>query len=152
MVCCFFGHRTICETEELKTRLREIIKRLIEEENVDTFLFGSKSRFNDLCYELVNDCKNTHPDLKRVYVRGEYPCINDRYEAYLLEKYEATYFPEKALGAGKAIYVERNYEMIRKSDICVVYYDEKFAPATRKSGTKIALDYAVRQKKRIIKV
>ena len=41
--CCFFGHRKINETEELKNRLYEIIENLIVNEKVDTFLFGSKS-------------------------------------------------------------------------------------------------------------
>ncbi len=51
--CCFIGHRTINETEELKTKLNDIIEKLIVESNVDTFLFGSKSQFNSLCLELV---------------------------------------------------------------------------------------------------
>ena len=38
--CCFFGHRTINETEELKSKIIEIIEILIVDENVDTFLFG----------------------------------------------------------------------------------------------------------------
>ncbi|MBR7133872.1 MAG: hypothetical protein IKD04_10125 [Clostridia bacterium] len=42
--CCFFGHRTINETAELKERLCKIIEKLIAESSVDTFLFGSKSR------------------------------------------------------------------------------------------------------------
>ena len=37
--CCFFGHRTINETEELKSKIIEIIEKLIVDENVDTFLF-----------------------------------------------------------------------------------------------------------------
>ena len=40
--CCFFGHRTINETEELKTKLCEAVEDLITNQNVDTFLFGSK--------------------------------------------------------------------------------------------------------------
>lgn len=36
--CCFFGHRTINETEELKLKLYDIIEKLIVDENVDTFL------------------------------------------------------------------------------------------------------------------
>ena len=51
--CCFFGHRKINETEELKSKLYEIIEKLIVEKQVDTFLFGSKSRFNSLCQETV---------------------------------------------------------------------------------------------------
>lgn len=72
---CFFGHRTINETEGLKSKLVGIIERLIVDENVDTFLFGSKSRFNNLCLELVTEIKEKYPHIKRIYVRAEYPDI-----------------------------------------------------------------------------
>ncbi|MEE0945371.1 MAG: SLOG family protein [Acutalibacteraceae bacterium] len=148
--CCFFGHRTIKETEELKSKLIEIIEKLIADEKVDTFLFGSKSRFNSLCLELVTEIKEKYPHIKRVYVRAEYPDINEQYINYLLESYEETYYPEHIIGSGRAAYVERNYEMIDNSHYCIVYYDEPNAPTTRKSGTKIALDYAIKKEKQII--
>ncbi len=150
--CCFFGHRTINETEKLKSNLIQIIEKLIVEENVDTFLFGSKSRFNSLCYELVTKLKEKHPHIKRVYVRAEYPCISERYKNYLLGSYEDTYYPPKILNSGRAAYVERNYEMIDHSHYCIVYYNKQRAPTARKSGTKIALNYAIKQRKAIIKV
>ena len=34
--CCFFGHRTINETDELRERLREIIEKLIVENSVES--------------------------------------------------------------------------------------------------------------------
>ena len=148
--CCFFGHRKINETEELKSKLIEIIEKLIVENSVDTFLFGSKSRFNDLCYEIVSKIKEKYPHIKRIYVRAEYPDIDETYKNYLSESFEETYYPEKIIGAGKASYVERNYEMIDKSHYCIVYYDEANAPTTRKSGTKITLDYAIKNQKHII--
>ncbi len=123
---CFFGHRTINETEELKSKLIEIIERLI-----------------------VTEIKDKHPHIKRIYVRAEYPDINEQYTNYLLESYEDTYYPEHIIGSGRAVYVERNYEMINKSHL---YYDEQNAPITRKSGTKIALDYAIKKCKNIISV
>jgi len=150
--CCFFGHREIDETEELKMQLYKTVERLIVNENVDTFMFGSQSRFNELCYEIVSQIKKKYPHIKRVYVRAEFPHIDDTYKKYLLKSYEETYFPEKITGAGRASYVERNYEMIDKSRFCIVYYDEKYNPAKRKSGTKIALDYAVKKKKDIVKL
>ena len=64
--------------------------------------------------------------------------------------------------AGKASYVERNQEMINHSKFCVVYYDENYLPPRRKngkrdlfdyqpkSGTKVALDYAIKRNKNII--
>ena len=119
------------------------------DEKVDTFLFGSKSRFNSLCLELVTQIKEKYPHIKRVYVRAEYPYISDDYKNYLLESYEDTYFPEKLIGANKASYVERNYEMIDSSRFCIVYYDETYAPTICKSGTKIALNYAIKQGKKL---
>lgn len=149
--CCFIGHRKIEDTLELRRELYDSIERLITEEKVDTFLFGSKSRFNDLCYGLLTAIKEKHPHIKRIYVRAEYSYIDDSYKEYLLKYYEDTYYPEKIIGAGKAVYVERNCEMINNSRFCIFYCDELNAPTTRKSGTKIALDYAVRNKKEIIK-
>ena len=147
---CFIGHREINETEELKVKILDIIENLIINENTDTFLFGSKSRFDSLCLELLTEIKEKYPHVKRVYVRAEYPDINDDYKDYLLKYYDDTYYPEKIIGAGSAVYVERNFEMINKSDFCVFYYDEQNAPTTRKSGTKTALDYAVKKQKSII--
>ena len=147
--CCFLGHREINITDELKENLRVVIEHLITEESIDIFLFGSKSRFDSLCQETVTELKEKYPHIKRVYVRAENPYIDENYEAYLLESYEDTYFPKSVIGAGKASYVKRNYEMIDKSCYCIIYYDEQGAPTTRKSGTKIALDYAIKKGKQI---
>ena len=148
--CCFFGHRTINETEELRTKITEAVERLITDENVDTFLFGSKSEFDSLCLELVTKIKGKYPHVKRIYVRAEFPVINESYTAYLLKSYDETYYPEKLFGAGRSAFVERNFEMINNSKYCIVYYDEPNAPTTRKSGTKIALDYAIKKGREII--
>ncbi|MBE6727595.1 MAG: DUF1273 domain-containing protein [Ruminococcaceae bacterium] len=148
--CCFFGHRMINETEELKSKLNEIIEKLITNENVDTFLFGSKSRFNSLCLELVTKIKEKYPHIKRIYVRAEYPYISEDYKKYLLKSYEDTYYPEKIRGSGRAAYVERNYEMINQSRFCIVYYNEQPTLQTHKSGTELALKYAVKHKRYIV--
>lgn len=148
--CCFLGHKTINETQDLKDQLSDIIERLIVKEKIDTFIFGSKSRFNSLCYNIVTKIKEKYPHIKRIYVRGEFQDISNEYRQYLLEHYEDTYFPKKIIGSHKAVYVERNYEMIDKSCFCIFYYDENYVPVNRKSGTKIAFDYAVKQKKNII--
>lgn len=149
--CCFIGHREINMTDELKEKLRVGIERLITEESVDTFLFGSKSQFDDLCWDIVTEIKKKYSHIKRIFVRAEYPYIDESYKAYLLENYEDTYFPKSVLGAGKASCVKRNCEMIDNSRFCIVYYKEDYTPKGRKSGTKIALAYAVRKKKSIIR-
>ncbi len=147
MVCCFLGHREIVVTENLRKELSQLIEKLIVEEKVDTFLFGSKSQFNDFCYKLVASIKHRHPQIQRIYVRAEYPVINEPYRQFLLKHYESTYYPLSVNNAGKLSYMKRNMEMIDKSDICVFYYDETYASNARVSGTKYAFEYATKRKK-----
>lgn len=148
--CCFFGHRTVSETAELKDRLYAAVEDLILNAHADTFLFGSKSRFDAIAYRAVTCIMEKFPHIKRVYVRAEFPVIGRDYESYLLERYEETYYPEKLLGAGRAVYIERNREMIDKSLYCIVYYDRRHLPADRNSGTKAALDYALAKKRKVL--
>ena len=155
--CCFFGHRKIKETEELKEAVYNAVENLIISKNVDTFYFGSKSAFDDFCHSIVTELKEKYPHIRRIYVRAEFPYIDDSYRNSLLERYEDTYYPERMVDAGKAAYVERNYEMINNSKYCIVYYDESYAPPRRinsrrdltdyqpKSGTKVAYDYAIKK-------
>ena len=96
----------------------------------------------------VQQLKEKYPHLKRVYVRASFQYIDNDYENYLLKSYEETYFPLKIANAGKGAYVERNYEMIDKADVCVFYYDDK--NCRQNSGTKIAYEYATRKHKKII--
>ena len=162
MQVCFIGHRTIPKNEDLIFSLKETIIDLINK-GATTFLFGSMSEFNDLSWKAVTALKVKYPFIKRVYVRSAYQYIDNCYEKYLLKFYEETYFPPKLENAGKYSYVERNYEMIDSSTYCVFYYNESYVPtlsqqhkqnmllpAKRKSGTKIAYNYAIKKNKTII--
>ena len=160
--CCFFGHRKIEVTDELVNRLKEVVEHLIVDKNVDTFLFGSKSQFDKSCLQVVTELKKKYPHIRRIYVRAEFPYIDEDYTAYLLKRYDQSYYPERMINAGKAAYVERNYEMIDNSSYCVIYYDENYMPPRRKngrrdlfdyqpkSGTAVAHDYAVKKGKSIM--
>ena len=148
--CCFFGHRKINETPELTEILESVIESLIKEKAVNIFYFGSKSEFDSLCLKVVTDLKEKYPHIKRIYVRAEFPYIDDSYKKYLLESYEDTYYPEKIKSSGKSAYIERNYEMINNSQICIIYYNNNNIISSRKSGTKIALDYAINKDKEIL--
>ena len=148
--CCIFGHRKINLTTDQIKILKSLLENLIIKESVDTFIFGSKSQFDDLCLNLISELKEKYSYVKRIYIRAEYPFITKQYENYLLQHYESTYFPKSILKAGRAKYVERNYEMIEKSDICLIYYDKNYSNA--KSGTYIAYQYAQRKNRKIINV
>lgn len=150
-ICAFIGHRKIEKTEMLKNRLAQTVKNLIENEGVDTFLFGSRSAFDDICYDIVTRLKEVYTHIRRVYVRAEYECISQDYHDYLLTLYEETYYADQARGAGYRSYIKRNQAMIDKCDVLVVYCDMSYTPPTRtKSGTILAFQYAQKKQKRII--
>lgn len=175
--CCFIGHRHIPNEEKVQTELEELIERLIIEENVQIFNFGSRSDFDALCHQVVTDLKEKYKNIKRVaYTCRSESCTLESERAYWEEIY--SHFekrPVTLLGveeekehktkydSGKASYVERNYAMIDDSDICVFYYNETYQPQRRKeykgafgtyqpkSGTKIAYDYAMRKSRSLEK-
>ena len=150
--CCFFGHRKIDVTEELVSRLEGVIEDLVIKEEINTFLFGSKSEFDGLCLNVVAELKKKYPHIIRIYVRAEFPYINEEYTKYLLKMYDETYYPKGIIKAGKAVYVKRNFEMVDKSSCCVIYYDDNYVSTKQKSGTKVAYEYAVKKGLKIYNV
>lgn len=143
MTVAFIGHRNVDNSQSLKLRVTEIIEKLIVEKNADNFLFGSKSEFDNLCYEVVTEQKKKYPQICRVFVRAEYEYINESYSEYLSSLYEDTFFPTQVHGAGALSYIKRNKVMIDMTDFLVVYFNEDYVPKSKtKSGTKIAVNYA----------
>ena len=136
--CCFVGHRTIVASEELTENLTKTIERLIAEEGVKYFLFGSRSQFDDLCHGIVTELQKEYPHIVRVAytrrseyaVKAEEKVKMERTWASVLKRdvklkdYDAEVQSDKVFSAGKASYVERNQEMIDDSDFCIFYYDE----------------------------
>ena len=169
--CCFIGHRTIEQTDELLALLTDTIRRLILEEGVCYFLFGSRSAFDDLCHRIVTEFQQEFPNIVRVAytrrseyaVKAEEKVKMERTWATLLKTevklkdYDAEVQSDRVFSAGKASYVERNQEMIDDSDFCVFYYNESYLPPRRKrsnrdlssyqpkSGTRLAYEYAIRK-------
>ena len=54
--CSCFGHSAVDITEDLIARTRTEIEKAIED-GVRIFLFGGKSDFDDLCYDIVNETR-----------------------------------------------------------------------------------------------
>lgn len=176
--CCFLGHRTIAVSDDLTENLKKIIERLVIEEGVKYFLFGSRSEFDDLCHGIVTALKEKYPHIVRVAYtrRSEYAVKAEEKEKMerswssvlktdvKLKDYDAEVQSEKVYSAGKASYVERNQEMIDASDFCIFYYNEAYLPPKRKrtnrdlstyqpkSGTRLAYEYAVQKSKKADKV
>ncbi|MBQ2804457.1 MAG: hypothetical protein IJF10_01120 [Clostridia bacterium] len=169
--CCFVGHRSVPHTPQLKSKLQELVQYLVASCNVQTFLFGSKSAFNDLCYQVVTEAKKAHPHIQRVaYTCKSESCtlqsnveqsqaIYKRFDtsvAFPFVVEQEVEHPSKHV-AGKACYVQRNMAMVDASDFCVFYFCKGYVVAQgketpAKSGTAIAHDYAVKRGKVVFNV
>ena len=157
----FIGHRKINDTSQLWERLDDIITELTENGTVN-FLFGDRSEFNDLCFNIVGINKKIHPEIKRIKFRVNYEDADDYTMQFLTGDYDETVFPENAVGSGKNVYIKRNMALIDESEVCVFYYDENYTPPRRKkdkkaigdyqpnSGTALAYKYALRKNKIIV--
>ena len=75
--CSFFGHRDTEQSEELKQKVKDIVERLIVEKSVDTFLFGSRSNFDELCHIVVTELKEKYPYIRRIayLCKHEFGCL-----------------------------------------------------------------------------
>lgn len=176
MIACFIGHRMVTDAEQLKIRLTETVTKLIED-GIDTFLFGSRSEFNDICWCVVTELQERFPNIKRIKFNVPHEVAftskaeRENCEMLFLKfahkevhytDYEEAFDSEKSSRAGKNAYIMRNEEMIDRSDVCVFYYNKDYLPPKRKptnkylsvrqtkSGTAIAFAYATQKKKRII--
>ena len=150
--CSFFGHRDTPQTEELKEKVREVVERLIVEEGVDTFLFGSRSKFDELCHMVVTELKEKYPHIQRIayLCKHESGCLVGAgaeeqrrikeltgRDVYVRE-FEDIKKSDRVNSAGRAAYVERNYWMIDASIFVVVHLLSK----EKTSGTRQACEYA----------
>ena len=132
--CSFFGHRDTEQSEELKQKVKDIVERLIVEESVDTFLFGSRSNFDELCHIVVTELKEKYPYIRRIayLCKHESGClvgagmelkqrIKDLTgrEVYVGE-YEEIKESIRVNSARRACYVERNYWMLGDSDFAII--------------------------------
>lgn len=174
--CCFIGHRDAPETEELQEKIREAVERLITEENVIYFLFGSRSSFDSLCHDIVSELQKKYPKIQRIAYTCRHECATLKEDKANKERiwssilkypvhirdYDAEYEHKTKYCSGRASYVERNQSMINDSDFCIFYFNENHLPPRRKltrshlsdyqpkSGTFLAYKFAVQKKKEII--
>lgn len=160
--CSFFGHRDTPQTEELKQKVRETVERLIVEEGVDTFLFGSRSKFDELCHMVVTELKEKYPHIQRIayLCKHETACLAGAgvetrraikmvtgRDVYVGE-YEEIKKSDRVNLAGRASYVERNQWMVDDSQLIILFYDQR---KKGQSGVSLVERYGTHQKKKIIK-
>lgn len=141
MTVAVIGYYKINKTQELVDKLTKTLVDLIENEGADTFLFGGRSQFDDLCYKLVTELRYKYPHIQRLFANEDYPKVYDKYYKKILARYEDTFYPLKACGGLRNI--ERNEVMVEMCDVVLVYIESyNKSPQERKSAAEIAAEYA----------
>ena len=164
--CCFIGHRKL-DLQFSKEHLYNLIKHLIINVGVKNFLFGSNSEFNDLCHQIVTSFKEIYPDI----IRTNYPLSQNarvtptdklELEQTLKKLYKKNFyicdydnFATVTNSKGSFAYIKRNFFMIENANLVVAYLrdikskNNKTSRITN-SGTKLAVDFAIKLKKDVI--
>ncbi len=65
MIVCFIGHRNIDNAEQIECRLKNTITNLVLN-GADTFIFGSRSDFNYICWSVVTELQEQFSNIKRI--------------------------------------------------------------------------------------
>ena len=155
----FFGHRDTPQTVELKHKVRETVERLIVEERVDTFLFGSRSKFDELCHIVVTELREKYPYIQRIayLCKHETACLVGAgmdekrrikeltgRDVYVPE-YEDVKKSDRVNSAGRAAYVERNCWMIDESNYAIIHIKKNYSLRQSTSGAWFVCQYAIKK-------
>ena len=64
--CSIFGYQNIEITENLKSKISEILEKLIKKQNFDIFFFGELGDFEKLCLETARSFKPDYSYIRLV--------------------------------------------------------------------------------------
>ena len=135
------------------------MERLIVEEGIDTFLFGSRSQFDELCHIVVTELKEKYPHIQRIayLCKHETACLTGSgmemkqqikqltgREVYVPE-YEEIKKSDRVNSAGRAAYIERNQWMVDNSNFAIFHLNT--AEEKKGGGTTLIYEYLKRKKR-----
>ena len=145
-ICSCFGHFNVDITDELTARTRIEIDKAIND-GVRIFLFGGRSDFDDLCYDLVTEKRNANPQLgiKRVFCFPLEKQLRKPPRWFSIKEYEALECPAKDFDYWYTSIYYRNLAMIDNSDLILFCVEQR-----ENSGAYKAYRYALKKHKCVV--
>lgn len=145
-VCSCFGHFSVEITDELRIRTGKEIDKAIAD-GVRIFLFGGRSDFDDLVYDIVSEKKTQEAvlDVKRVFCFPLDQQLRKPPRWFQRKEYESLECPCKAFDWWYTSIYYRNCAMIDQSDLVLFYAEER-----ANSGAYKAYKYAVKTHKKLV--
>ena len=145
-VCSCFGHFTVEITDELKASTSKEIDKAIDR-GIRIFLFGGRSDFDDLVYDIVSEIKSqiSQLNLKRIFCFPLDKQLRKPPNWFQRKEYEGYECPAKDFDWWYTSIYYRNCAMIDQSDFVLFYAEER-----ENSGAYKTYKYAVHAHKKIV--
>ena len=140
MTVTFIGHSDA--SEKIAHLLEEIIVKLIENHNADTFYVGVNGNFDNIVSHILVKLKKVYPQIKAFSVLAYMPTNSKTFKKYELE----TILPEEvSMALPRFAISKRNFWMINKCHILVSYVRRTYGGAFKireiaKAKGKIIID------------
>lgn len=145
-ICTFFGHAQLWGAEQqIEVMLTQVCRKLVEAEEVRTFLLGNQGAFDRLTALALQKIKRTFPKIQRILVIPYLTEAINHNQEELSYLYDDILRPEELMGVHyKCAIGKRNRWMAERADIVVAYV------VRNNGGAAAALRFAKRKNKTII--
>ncbi len=131
MTVSFAGHSKIQNAQTLRSRLREILCKIIEENEIITFYCGGYGDFDLLCGRVLFELKKEGLPLQSFYITpylvGD-PRLKDQ---AFLDLYDGVIYPPLEVTPPRFAILKRNQWMIDNSDLLLAYVIYSFGGAAK---------------------
>ena len=146
MIITFLGHRSLYAHDDLASKLEELIKRNISDDNFTVFYCGGYGGFDDLCAKICRSIKKNRANCELVFVtpyitKSQQEKIKELIDSRL---YDSTVYPPLENVPPKFAINKRNEWMVEQADLIIAYINHPYGGAYK------SLTFAKRKKKRII--
>jgi len=126
-VCTFFGHHD-CPAS-IKSKLRETLIDLIENQSVDTFYVGNKGAFDRMVRAVLRELADSYPQIQYTVVLERMPI---KQSTEYREDYSDTMLPEGIEEVPPRFAIAwRNKWMLRQSGFVVTYITHSWGGAAQ---------------------
>ena len=142
MIITFCGHSDFYDSDNISTKLLDILNDVINGENVEFFL-GGYGRFDSFAYSIAMEYKKTHGNAKLVFVS---PYQTESYLKNRVVGYDESIYPLENKVPPRFAISYRNKWMAEKADVVIAYVKME------NGGAYQTLKYAEKAGKRIINI
>lgn len=139
-ICAFFGHRDA--PLALESSIEKQVRKLITEENVDTFWIGGYGRFDSLATRVLNKLQKDFPDISIILIIAYPRQLHIYGEIFPFDTFD--YPPEVESAPYKFAISTRNRYMAKNTDFVIAYINREYG------GAYDAVNIAQNNKKNVL--